>query len=105
MTLTFDDRLISTVSRYIDHFENILVISGCNRWGTLQFTEVVHTKIMRYADGPWQELAFLIVIIPAKRVDYLDEYILEQVLSQVSVFYQDIDGGKNLVFVPVDQYL
>jgi hypothetical protein len=64
---------------------------------------MVYTQVVCNPQSPWQELSFICIVTASESIDDLDEYILENVFCQVSVFYQNNDGGKNSFFVSVHQ--
>ena len=52
---------------------------------------MIHTKIMRNPHRPGQELSFLGITATPHGVNNADKYILEDIFSQVFVFYQEKD--------------
>src|SRR2546427_11876797 len=65
---------------------------------------MINAKVVRNADDPVYKFSFIIILALCEAVNYFDECVLENVFSKKFVFYQQVNGSKNFVFVLVDEY-
>src|SRR5215204_9741 len=99
MTLAFHHLNVSAIFCEVYHLKNIAIVAGFNSWGTLYFTEMIHTEVVGNTHSPGKELSFFCVTAAADCVDDFDENVLKNVFSQVLVFHKKQNRGVHFVFV------
>jgi hypothetical protein len=66
---------------------------------------MVNAEIVGDPHGPRQELTFFRISSASYRIYYTYEYVLEDVLGHILIFYQQKDGREDLFFVTIEDHL
>src|SRR5690606_35126675 len=97
----FHDHMLHIV---IFTFDDIKYVKGfCRRYlvDLFGFSEMIYTHIVCNTHRPLYKLTFVIIFIFPKCIDYLNKYFLKEVFSCLCIFDKKINGGINLILIPV----
>src|SRR5689334_17981079 len=99
MTLFLHHLHVGAFFGEVDYLKDIAVIARTDRWRAFHFAEMVNTEVVRNTHSPGKEFSFFCVTSSTNGVNDFDENILENILGQIFVFYQEKNGSVHLVFV------
>ncbi len=99
VTLSFDHHCFRAVIGEVQYSKNVFVFAVTDRGRTFYFTEMIYAKIMCDPHGPGKKFSFFSITATPHGVDDADKNVLENILGQIFVFYQEQDWCIQLILM------